>query len=220
MTSTTNAPAPWYLTGKGVVLLYHFPHAFNARNGFMDEYQRQGYQGWLGAVMMVDYASSNVGPYQELLFIPALFQLGGRWTFSISKIWVSTEDSQLNGQRNWGIPKELANFETSQGDSGIQNFRVSNKNNTFFEASIKAGGFPLPFSSRLLPLTRIAQLEQQQLLLTNIQARGHARFAKLQSVAANEDYFPPLQQLRPILTLSVKDFEMTFPVAQMIREEI
>ncbi|AHM60373.1 hypothetical protein D770_10580 [Flammeovirgaceae bacterium 311] len=218
MASTTIAPAPWQLTGRGAVLLYHFPHSFNTRYGFMEEYQRRSYQGWLGAVMMVDYTASNVGPYQELLFIPGLFQLGGKWTFSISKIWVSTENSVLNGQRNWGIPKELAKFEVKQQADGSQDFSVTKNSTTFFRASLKPVGFTLPFRSQLLPLTRISQQALQQLLFTRIQAQGHTRFAKLQHIDADDDYFPPLQHLRPLLTLSVKDFQMTFPQAQVLTQ--
>jgi hypothetical protein len=218
MASTTIAPAPWHLTGRGAVLLYHFPHSFNARYGFMEEYQQQGYKGWLGAVIVVDYTSSNVGPYQELIFIPGLFRLGGRWTFSISKIFVSTEDSVLNGQRNWGIPKELAKFNVQQQAAGSQHFSVSKNSTTFFEASLKTGGFSLPFRSRLLPLTRITQQALQQLLFTRIQVQGRTQFAKLQKVTANEDYFPPLQDLRPLLALSVTDFQMTFPLPQVLAE--
>ncbi|WP_224995316.1 acetoacetate decarboxylase family protein [Cesiribacter sp. SM1] len=218
MASTTIAPAPWHLSGRGAVLLYHFTHNFNARYGFMEEYQRQGYLGWLGAVMMVDYTASNVGPYQELLFIPGLFRLGGRWSFSVSKIFVSTEDSMLNGQRNWGIPKELAKFDVKQQAGGSQHFRVSKNSTTFFEASLKTGGFSLPFWSRLLPLTRITQQALQQLLFTRIQVQGHTQFAKLQKITSDEDYFPPLQGLRPLLALSVKDFQMTFPQPEVLAQ--
>jgi hypothetical protein len=34
---------------------------------------------------------------------------------SISKIYVSTQDSIDNGQKNWGIPKEMAHFEVQYG---------------------------------------------------------------------------------------------------------
>ncbi len=60
------SPPPWHLTGYGTVLLYHVPEKLNRENGFMAPYQEKGYRGWIGAVMMVDYHSSGVGPYREL----------------------------------------------------------------------------------------------------------------------------------------------------------
>jgi len=118
MQLTQIAPAPWSLTGRGFVLLYYFPAAFNQQFGFMADYQQAGYKGGLGAVMLVDYNSSDVGPYYELLFIPGLFYLGGKLTFSISKIYVSSYDSLWNGRENWAIPKELAQFKVSELPNG------------------------------------------------------------------------------------------------------
>lgn len=33
----------------------NFPAAFARSNGFMEQYQLDGYRGWLGTVMLVDY---------------------------------------------------------------------------------------------------------------------------------------------------------------------
>jgi hypothetical protein len=216
MPSTVIAPAPWSLKGKGFVLLYHFSHAFNSQYGFMEDWQQQAYRGWLGAVLLVDYEASNVGPYQELLFMPGLFRLGGRLAFSISKIWVSTEASVWNGHTNWGIPKELAQFSIQQTKKGATRFGVKNEGGFFFDASIMPRGFSIPFTSKLVPAARIIQQKEQQLLLTAISARGRLQPASLQSIYAQPDFFPPVNRLRPLATLSVKDFAMQFPVAELV----
>jgi hypothetical protein len=208
------APAPWSLSGRGFVLIYHFSHAFNARYGFLENYQHQAYKGWLGAVMLVDYESSDVGPYQELLFIPGLFHLGGKPSFSISKIYVSTTESQWNGYNNWGIPKEVASFKVS-GNSDSTHFQVleKGKSEAFFDAQLKTWGPSIPLTSKLLPLSHIIQKKEEELLFTPISVKGTTKTASLQHIQADPLHFPPLQKLKPILCLSVEDFSMQFQPA-------
>lgn len=211
------APAPWLLEGKGIVMLYPFPGSFSRQYGFLESYQFKAFKGGIGAVMLVDYLSSDVGPYRELLFIPGLFRLGGRLSFSISRIYVSSFDSLWNGQKNWGIPKELADFQLKEQVDGSRFWKVQKEGKTFLEASIQPKSTSFPVNSRLLPLSRISQQEKNQLLLTSPKVRGKARFATLQHIQADSEYFPPLHLLKPLITLSLQEFLMTFPPAQKIR---
>jgi hypothetical protein len=125
------SPPPWHLTGNGLVLLYRVPEKLNRERGFLFPYQVNGYKGWVGAVMMVDYKTSGVGPYRELLYIPGLFSLAGKLTFSISKIFVSTLESVRSGQENWGIPKDLADFSIISQDNGAHLFSVQQEGRLF-----------------------------------------------------------------------------------------
>jgi hypothetical protein len=50
-----------------------------------------------------------------LLYIGGTLKFGQKRHYSISKIYVSTQDSIDNGQKNWGIPKEMAHFEVQYG---------------------------------------------------------------------------------------------------------
>jgi hypothetical protein len=146
---------PWSLTGQGVVLLYRFSREFNEQYGFMEYYQSKGYIGGIGAMMLVEYQTTDVGPYIELLYIPGMFTIGGKLAFSISKIYVSTYVSAWNGKENWGIPKELADFSIVRRPNGEQVYEVEKNGSAFFEASLKPWGPQFPFSNKLLPLTRI-----------------------------------------------------------------
>ncbi|RZK00390.1 MAG: acetoacetate decarboxylase, partial [Flavobacterium sp.] len=115
LTPTQIAPPPWDLTGNGYVFLFHFSKAFVQEQGFLDDYQKDTYKGGLlglGTVMLVDYTTSDVGPYKELLFVPGRFSFNkpADNTWGISKIYVSSYYSVWNGRENWGIPKELAEF--------------------------------------------------------------------------------------------------------------
>lgn len=71
---------------------------------------RASFVGGYGALMLVDYSESNCGPYRELLLIPGSFRVRDKTLASISRIFVSTTESLASGRRNWGIPKELADF--------------------------------------------------------------------------------------------------------------
>ena len=211
MKPNTVAPPPWTLTGEGIVLLYHFPEDFNRDHGFMEEYQQNGYKGWIGAVMLVEYKTADVGPYFELLYIPGIFSIGGKLSFSVSKIFVSTYESAWNGRENWGLPKELADFTVIKRPAGERVYEVEVNGQLVCEAHVKPWSPRIPFSNKLVPWTRLVQNYQNRLLLTHPNASGHMQVASVKHVVANPDFFPPLHHLKPVAALSISDFLMTFP---------
>lgn len=215
MQPTLIAPPPWSLTGDGFVLIYSFSSKFNQQYGFLADYQRQGYKGWIGAVILADYKTSGVGPYRELLFIPGLFDLGGKMTFSISKIYVSTYDSAWNGTENWGIPKELADFNMTDRSDGSRVYEVSRDGKLFFEVCMKPLGPRFPVSTKLFPWSRIMQQLRDRWLLTRPAASGQAQLSSLKNIFADPDFFPPLSRVKPLLVFSVRDLLMAFPVPQV-----
>ena len=206
------APPPWALTGNGYLFLGHFPQAFVEKYGFLADYQRAAYDGWIGSVMFVDYHDTPVGPYQELLFIPGFFKLGKQRTFSISKIYVSTYESVWNGIENWAIPKELADFRVERIDSHHDRLLALHNGQPFFDVTIRKGTFSFPMSTALFPLRIMQQQANGQLLLTKPSAKGKAHFGKITNVAINAQHFPDLAQVRPLAVLAVEGFEMKFPV--------
>ncbi|MGF7214671.1 hypothetical protein GGR92_000811 [Spirosoma lacussanchae] len=220
-----NAPPPWTLTGHGLILVAHFPEAFVRRHGFLRPYQQVAYRGWLGTVMLVNYQTSNVGPYAELLFIPGLFRLGHTTSFSITKIYVSTEESVVNGRLNWGIPKERADFAFSEQANGHQQISVSHKGQPFLSVQAKTWGPRFRISTAFMPgfrvvqasLTRASEPTTSGLLLTKPRASGSARLATLTDVTIDSTFFPDLSAIKPILTLSVENFRMQFPHPRQIQ---
>lgn len=209
-------PPPWTLTGNGLILVCHFSSEFVRRHGFLADYQQEAYRGWFGTVMLVDYETSGVGPYRELLFIPGLFRLGDKMGFSISKIYVSTFDSVWNGIENWGIPKELADFHIVHNADGSTVHRVSLEGQTFFEIRTKAWGPNFPVSTRLFPLFRVLQQRRADLLLTRPVASGLARLTHIEDIKVNPGLFPDLSRISPLAVLTVENFRMTFPLADRI----
>jgi hypothetical protein len=201
------APPPWHLTGDAYVMLYRFPKEFVEKHAFLADYQEPHYKGLVGTVMLVNYKTSGVGPYQELLFIPGLFDFEGKKHFSISKIYVSSYDSVWNGIENWGIPKELADFEWNDSHVCV---RVGEE--IFFEARFSEGSWlSFPMTTAILPLSVVQKLRDKY-IFTNPSAKGKARFAKLKDVKVNARFFPDLSLVKPLMTLKISDFQMTFPV--------
>ena len=218
------APPPWTLTGNAIILVAHFPEAFVRAQGFLAPYQQRAYRGWVGTVMLVDYETSPVGPYQELLFIPGLFRFGDKTSFSISKIYVSTSDSVWNGRQNWGIPKERADFSFVLNSDGSQTISVQCDGRSILSLRATPWGPHFPITTKLLPGFRVVQEpltdkraapeSADDLLLTRPSASGSARLASLSQLRVNPSLFPNLEQVKPLGVLSVEKFRMTFPLPE------
>lgn len=210
-------PAPWNLNGDGFILLYHFPESFSRQRGFMQDFQQKAYKGWVGAIMIMDYARSPAGSYQELLFIPGLIRSGGRWAFSVSKIYTSTEISRQSGRQNWGIPKEEASFDWKTRKDRFHQIIVDTKEGDQIlstEIEMKRGS--LPVTTRLLPLNRLIQQFNGELLYTRPNASGHTGLASLHQLQAQAEFFPPIHERKPLAVLSFSKFTMHFPPAQLL----
>lgn len=202
---------PWKLKGNGYIFLYHFPKSFVEKFGFLADYQADKFKGdFVGTVMLVDYATSAVGPYHELLFVPGRLNFDKKKIFSISKIYVSSQDSVENGIANWGIPKELADFRVSKPTAKETIVEVLIDGKTFFKTHLRDSSFKFPITTKFFPL-KLAQKLGDDLLITNSPANGKASFAKLLNIEVNSSYFPPISQLKPLSILAVSDFEMEFP---------
>lgn len=79
-------------------------------HGPMHERHLGTFTGGPAVLMLLDYATSPVGPYRELLLIPGTFTVSGKTYLRVSHIYVSSTASVVNARRNWGIPKRLAVF--------------------------------------------------------------------------------------------------------------
>jgi hypothetical protein len=209
-------PPPWHLTGDGFIWLFKFPREFAQGNGWLADWQRARLKSTLGAVMLVDYRQTNVGPYRELLFIPGQFELGGKRLFSISKIYVSTEDSVWNGIENWGIPKDRADFTRAMHEDGGEMFSAARDGQTLFAANLAPFGPSFPIASSLVPLS-VAQALHGDLLITHSTAKGSARLCRVRDLRVDAALFPDISRLKPIAVIAVKDFRMTFPVPEVER---
>jgi len=109
-------PAPWSLRGESFVQLLLNP-AEDVKDLLPAGFRILSRRGLtLGALMWVHYTESPVGPYEELLYMPARVRAAGRTGYTITHIWVDSRDSAESGRENWLLPKRLGRMTfRSQG---------------------------------------------------------------------------------------------------------
>ncbi|GAA5435214.1 hypothetical protein M8445_00955 [Deinococcus aquaticus] len=213
------AGPPWTLRGAGLVAV------FGAR----------------GVLMLVRYASSPVGPYDELLWAEVRGSPVGLRP-QVTRIVVSTEASVVWGRRNWGIPKELAAFQWSGaglvggpdgwGGEGGQVRVMGAGGEVLAHLGFRAGGPRVPVWTGVVPgawrtlaqpdLTPDADAAGPRgtllpTVLTTVQARGQVQAARLSVVQGA--FHPALMDSQPLLTLAAPEFRMVFPVPRVVRAD-
>jgi len=215
--SVIKAPAPWQLRGDGFVATFWLPDQLDDAATFTPDSLKGRRSGKLGTMMYVNYESSNAGPYQELLFIPGQFDFKGKSHRSITKIYVSTWESVVNGNVNWGIPKEQADFQVDQ-QGGFTTVKVSQAGHVFAEFKFKEMGFKLPINTRYVPagLRTLAQHRDGKTFFYTPSSKGHVKLGALVTSKFDQHYFPDLSQATVLGTARIPDFEMVFPVSEVV----
>lgn len=64
----------------------------------------------IGLVFMTSMGPESTLPYHELIIAPALIRAGCTCGFYVTHIYVDNPKSQIGGIRNFGLPKQLAEF--------------------------------------------------------------------------------------------------------------
>ena len=203
--------APWNLKGRGYVIIYKFNKDFVKDNCSLPPFLNYRFKGGFGAIMIMDYFESNVGPYQELLFIPGKFIYNNKKYYSITKIYVSSMESVVNGKENWGMPKQFANFNFNDDFSKIS-VDIEGINILDFKANYRHLKFPL--STKLVPLPLVQRYNKKD-YYTKFFGKGKARFAKVKKLKINSTLFPKVEDQRRLFSLRIEDFNITFPKADL-----
>jgi hypothetical protein len=206
-------PAPWFLTGDGWVVLFRLRAADAARPGIVRPELQGRWRGGMGAVAFMRYRDSGVGPYDELLFIPGLADVGGKLAFSISQIVVTSAGSVVNGRANWGIPKDLAEMQIVRRPTGEEVLRAGPEGDPFAELIARSLGPRLPFNSARIPLP-IAQVWNGQIFRIGLTMQASARWLDVIRWRGDGVRFPALTGLRPLAGIKLENFAITFPVAE------
>lgn len=211
-------PAPWTLKGKGYILLYRFSKKEIQKDPFLSQKFKECFLGGFGAVMIIDYQKSNAGPYQELLFIPGNFSYNEQKKKTISKIYVSTKSSVINGMLNWAIPKELAEFEFKDIDKHKETIHVFSEEKEILNLKIKSGRFPFPVHTTLLPFP-LVQERNHKSYYTTFSGSGIGYLAKILNLSVNKDMFPKIIKKKPFLSIKVDPFNIYFPKSTIIEND-
>lgn len=207
-------PAPWHLNGKGYVILFKFSKEEIAVDNFLSEFFKSNFAGGFASLMIVEYQSSNAGPYNEILLIPGKFNYKGKKKNTISKIYVSTMASVENGIRNWAIPKEFADIKFEQDGTGSETITASISSKEFFSASFRKCWFPFPVHTAFLPFP-LVQLMNDKAYFTKFSGKGWGSFAKLVWIKTDNKYFPDLSSKKIIAAIRVDPFRICFPEANI-----
>ena len=208
------APAPWYLKGQGYVMVVQLPTQVLDNESFIEPSLKSTRRGHLAYIAFADYESSDVGAYHELLYIGGTLKFDQKRHLSISKIYVSTQDSIGNGQKNWGIPKEMAQFEVQYGADNHDIVKLSTPSgDTIAQFSFSHHLFKFPVNTKLAPtrLRTLAQDWQGQRFFFPLQAEGYVKPALLKACYVDKRYFTDLNQGHVIACFKVTDFSMVFP---------
>ncbi len=212
-----NAPAPWVLRGHAYVLTMKFPKGMLDEQGFIPEAFEGSRRGSVGSVMYVKYDDSPVGPYDELLLIPGKIRLADRDELSITRIFVSSMESVVNGRKNWGIPKEQADFKVTF-EGGEEKIEMHQNGVFLGKISFTTGRLSFPIFTGWIPkkYRRLVQLWQKKLYTFSPKMSGLLKPAKLMTCEFNKDLFPDLAQAKPLNCMQIKNFKMSFPVTSSI----
>ncbi|HSN88775.1 MAG TPA: acetoacetate decarboxylase family protein [Thermoanaerobaculia bacterium] len=216
--SVSRVPAPWSLAGSGYIFLFTFDPGFLRKGGFVPPELGDGFEATLGVLILVDYRESNVGPYRELLFLVGRNLRWRNHLFSVSRIYVSTEASAVNGRESWGLPKQTAQFQRVQGKDGAE--RVIVLKNGLAEVDLTVApepGLALPGTSLLLPPSwrTIVQPWQGRTYTTRLSGRGTVQRARLLDFRTLPHLFPDVGEGTLVRGIQVRDFRMRFPAARI-----
>jgi len=156
-----------------------------------------------GVLVFVRYTESNVGPYDELLWLE-LFQCSpaGR-AHHVPVIFVSSEASAQSGRANWGLPKEVAEFHVSARDADTVAVQVTCAGQPIasFVHSGACGGLPLALGRLPRALRRLVQVSEGRAFDTVPEARARFRPARVCELEVNRH---------------LSSFELLFPAARIV----
>lgn len=201
------SPPPWKLSGEGIILIFRFNKEWVETNGMLPKHLKGKFKGGLGYVMLVNYENSPVGPYTELLIIPGKFRKTRKQ--AITKIYVDSEASTQNGRNNWGIPKETLPFSWKK-EKGRDIIEIRSDKKVIFSTEITSGGIPFPVTTSILPI-RLCQTWNRLKYFTKPRGFGWGKLAKVKRMSIDPDYFPNIENIKPLLAVKVKPFHIKFP---------
>lgn len=220
MTEVEKFPAPWSLQGYGYIIMFKAEPEWLYQNGFIDADMLERYVPSIGTAMLVNYASSSAGPYGELLFIPGKFSFADGERYSISKIYVSSMESVVNGQDNWGIPKELAEFDFTEQTTSQEHIRINlpEGGDMIADMTFSNKSWGVPVTTALLPekFRTVAQYWQDQLFYTAPSAKSKLKLAKLDTGEFNQSLFPDLNGVKVLSVFKAEAMEMQFPLPKVV----
>lgn len=211
-------PPPWDMAGQAYIVSVRLPEDVIERESFIPAGLSRASRGTTAHMMFVDYTQSTIGPYHELLYLPGKFTFGNQRFLSITRIFVSTWVSVINGEKHWGIPKDRCDFEVSYGADGVDRIALTAADGTrFVEMELQARGLPLLAMGGVVPekYRTLAQIKDGQRYTYAPKANGWFKFAKVKRWKFDSRYFPDLSKGKVVGAIKLTHFDLVFPPAQV-----
>lgn len=216
-------PPPWRLAGSGWIFLFTFEEGFLRERALVPHELGDDFEARLGVLMLVDYRRSNVGPYRELLFLVGRDLQWRHHLFAITRIYVSTEVSAVNGRHHWGIPKQTAEFQVVRKGEAE---RAIVLRDGLAEVDLSVAPVPkslvLPGVSSLLPRSwrTLCQPWNHHFYYTRLSGWGMVRRARLLDFRTLPHLFPDVTEGEFVDGFRLEDFRLRFPPAQISRQAL
>ncbi len=208
-------PPPWHLAGDGWIFLFTLRPWFLRNGRFLPpELMGDDFEGELGAVMLVDYRESPVGPYRELLFLAGRNRRWRNHRFSVLRIYVSTEASAVSGRENWALPKVVGDFEVIPQKDGSERVIVLRDGLAEVDLTVASGGGPpLPALSFIAPPSwrTIEQYRDGKVYRTRLSGMGVAKRAELRDFRTEPTLFPDVDEGRLLAGFRIERFRLRLP---------
>jgi len=207
-------PAPWSLRGESFIQLMLNP-VEAVRDLVPQGFQIRSRKGvTLGALMWVHYTDAPVGPYEELLYMPARVRAGGRTGTSITHIWVDSRDSVESGKRNWLIPKRLGAM-TYQAEGRRREASLEEAGTPVARMRFDCPVFPppLPMHSAVFPMP-LLQKQGARAVFVPFGGWGLAQPVRGGFEIVDRRALPVPEGARPLASSRLARFWLTFGEAQ------
>lgn len=211
------APAPWSLHGDAYLLPTFKTAAM--RQSDVNPMPGAVHWGGVGAVLLVRYHSTSVGPYSELILTSGLHRVGRHFGFHISQIYVDSLASQKGGQANWAVPKKLAVFDWQQDKQQmLVSIHLPDATEPFLSAGFSLSSIGIPASSVIVPppFKTILQAcdsesSKRQTLATRVSAAGQMHAVTKVKLETNGAEVPSVKHLGVWRTgIALTDFQGKF----------
>lgn len=205
---------PWHLQGEGFILNYWISPQFIKQHAQF--HLAPSPLGRMVQVLLVRYQHSPIGPYDELLILDHPL-ISKRRLSSIPKIYVSTLESVVHGQHLWGIPKEHAQFEWTEGEKHLQCKITHQDQQMTIDLYQPKSARQFYINSHHIPnsMLTIRQAWKGQRFQFAPTFRGH--LSKLSKVEWQDTHtiFPDFSQARYLQSFYVPNFSLVFPKARI-----
>lgn len=188
-------PPPWTLRGEATAILYR-----------------------RGILAFLRYSKSNVGPYDELLWLAPFHRGPAGRAHHVAAIFVSSEASAQSGRANWGLPKQLADFRVSPLGADSERVQVARNGRPFASFVRGRARATLPFATSWLPrqARRLVQVSAGCCFETVPSARGRCQLTRVFQLEINRELLPHARSSPQRLAIHLSPFELCFPAARIL----